>query len=96
MAKEPVGVFGWDIDGGDYRFWRDGRGPEDCAQAYLSAIGLKGRGIVLMHDSTADNDVMKRNNQTFQTTGLLIPLLRKRGYGFVRLDQIPDVARALA
>lgn len=96
IAKEHVGSFSWDISSADYEFWMQGKGPDDCAQAYLAAIERKGNGIVLMHDSTADNDVMKRNNQTCQTTRLLVPLLRERGYKFVRLDQIPEVAAALA
>jgi chitooligosaccharide deacetylase len=89
-----VGPIHWDIDASDWRFWRDGGVPSDCAAAYLSAIEAKGRGIVLMHDCTADQDVIRVRNRTFELIQLLVPELRKRGYRFARLDQVPEVAAA--
>lgn len=49
-----------------------------------------------MHDSTADSDEIRGRNQTFELTTHLIPLLSQRGYRFVRLDDIPQVASACA
>ena len=42
-----------------------------------------------MHDSTADSDFIKQGNAAYATTRLLVPELRRRGYTFVGLDQVP-------
>jgi len=86
----------WDVGGADWTYWRDRRSPEDCAREYLAQIERAGRGIVLMHDSTADIDEVRGRNQTFQLTRRLIPLLKELGYRFVRLDAVPQVASASA
>ncbi|MGH7192455.1 MAG: hypothetical protein ACREJM_02855, partial [Candidatus Saccharimonadales bacterium] len=52
-----------------------------------------GRGIVLLHDSSEEDDVRPRN-RTFEMTRLLAPRLKARGYRFVRLDEIPRVRHA--
>jgi len=93
---DHVGPIMWDVGGADWTYWRDRRSPEDCAQEYLAQIERAGRGIVLVHDSTADIDEVREQNQSFQLTTLLIPLLTERGYRFVRLDAVPQVASASA
>lgn len=95
LASSHVGPIGWDIDAGDVGFWRDERSPEDCAHAYLAAIEQVGRGIVLMHDSTADIDEIRPRNQALRLARALVPELRSRGYRFVRLDAVPQVASAV-
>jgi peptidoglycan/xylan/chitin deacetylase (PgdA/CDA1 family) len=87
-----VGPIGWDIDGGDWACWRDGRDPATCLGDYLAAVDRAGRGIILMHDCTADMEVVKNGNRTLELAQLLVPELRRRGYNFARLDQVPDVA----
>jgi peptidoglycan/xylan/chitin deacetylase (PgdA/CDA1 family) len=94
LAACHVGPIGWDIDAGDVGFWRDGRSCEECAADYLEAVERVGRGIVLMHDSTADIDELRPRNQALGLARILIPELLRRGYRFVRLDQIPQVAAA--
>jgi peptidoglycan/xylan/chitin deacetylase (PgdA/CDA1 family) len=94
LATGYVGPIGWDIDAGDVGFWRDGRPAEECARAYLEAIERAGRGIVLMHDSTADIDEIRARNRALGLARALVPELRRRGYQFVRLDAIPQVAAA--
>jgi peptidoglycan/xylan/chitin deacetylase (PgdA/CDA1 family) len=94
VARGHVGPIGWDIDAGDVGFWRDDRPAEDCARAYLEAIGRVGRGIVLMHDSTADIDEIRSRNRALGLARSLVPELRRRGYRFVRLDEVPQVASA--
>jgi hypothetical protein len=70
--------------------------PEDCVARYLQTIAANGnRGIVLMHDCTADMDVVMRANQTCAMVQLLVPALMEQGYNFVRVDEIP-AALALA
>lgn len=87
-----VGPIGWDIDGGDWACWHDGKDPAFCLQQYLNAVDAAGRGIILMHDATADMDVVKRQNRTFELVQLLVPELKRRGYGFQRLDDVPEIA----
>jgi chitooligosaccharide deacetylase len=91
-----VGPILWDIGGADWTYWRDRRSPGECARDYLTQIERAGRGIVMMHDSTADSDPVRDNNQTFELTRQLIPLLQERGFRFVRLDAVPQVASAAA
>ena len=88
-----VGPVGWDIDAHDWKFWKDGRSAEECGQAYLDAIEVAGRGIVLMHDS-AESDPLRANNRVLETIRWLVPILLERGYRFVRLDEVPGVASA--
>ncbi|MGE5754689.1 MAG: polysaccharide deacetylase family protein [Planctomycetaceae bacterium] len=94
LAESHVGPIGWDIDAGDVGFWRDDRSTEECARAYLETIERVGRGIVLMHDSTADIEEIRPKNRALGLARLLVPELRRRGYRFVRLDAVPQVASA--
>jgi peptidoglycan/xylan/chitin deacetylase (PgdA/CDA1 family) len=94
LATNHVGPIGWDIDAGDVGFWRDGRPAEECVRAYLEAIECTGRGIVLMHDSTADIDEIRLRNRALGLARGLVPELRRRGYRFMRLDAVPQVASA--
>jgi peptidoglycan/xylan/chitin deacetylase (PgdA/CDA1 family) len=91
-----VGPVSWDAGGSDWTYWRDRRSPEECARHYLAQIERTGRGIVLLHDSTADIGEVRRANRTFQMATLLVPELLQRGYRFVRLDTVPQVASAVA
>lgn len=87
--SQYIGPFFWDIGGDDYKFWEEQRSAEDCAQSYLEEIENKKRGIILMHDSTADFKNMRLNNRTFETVKILVPILKERGYNFIGLDKIP-------
>jgi peptidoglycan/xylan/chitin deacetylase (PgdA/CDA1 family) len=95
LAKH-VGPIMWDVGGWDWSYWRDRRSPSDCARDYLSEIERAGRGIVMMHDSSADMDPIRDQNQTFEMTTRLVPRLQERGFRFVRLDDVPQVASAVA
>ena len=86
-----VGPINWDIDAGDWDCWRGGATPESCAAGYLKAINTAGRGIVLMHDCTADQDVVKRANRTLELIQSLVPVLQQGGYQFARLDDVPEI-----
>ncbi len=95
LAKDYVGPVHWDIDAEDWSFWQRGLSPRQSADAYLEAAERVGRGIVLMHDSTADMDDVRAANQAFATIELLVPELTARGYGFVPLQAVPDIAERL-
>jgi peptidoglycan/xylan/chitin deacetylase (PgdA/CDA1 family) len=86
-AGAYVGPVHWDMNAEDWAFWRDGAAPEVCAAEYLKAIEDVGRGIVLMHDCTADDDTWQRNNATYEVVRILVPQLKARGYRFVGLDE---------
>jgi peptidoglycan/xylan/chitin deacetylase (PgdA/CDA1 family) len=96
LAAGYVGPIHWDVDGDDWASWRDGVAPSVCAENYLRATEEVRRGILLMHDSTADHDDWKQNNGAFETIQILVPELQRRGYRFVPLEDIPDVQAALA
>ena len=79
----------WNIGGDDWSFWRDGMSPQQCADEYLASAEQYRRGIVLMHDCTADDDQIKAANRTYEAVQLLLPALRQRGYSMVALDSVP-------
>jgi peptidoglycan/xylan/chitin deacetylase (PgdA/CDA1 family) len=80
-----VGPVIWDISAADYDFWRSGASAEEAAEAYYREIERIGRGIVLMHDSSEDEQI-RANHRTFELTRLLVPRLKQDGYRFVGLD----------
>jgi peptidoglycan/xylan/chitin deacetylase (PgdA/CDA1 family) len=79
----------WNIGGEDWSFWRDGRSPRECADEYLAKAVERGRGIILQHDCTADNDQVRAANRTYETVKLLLPALRGHGFTIVPLDAVP-------
>jgi peptidoglycan/xylan/chitin deacetylase (PgdA/CDA1 family) len=85
LASGYVGPVHWDVDGDDWAAWRDAVSPEVIAATYLEAVSDAGRGIVLMHDSTADHDDWLVNNAAFEMVQLLVPELKRRGYAFAPL-----------
>ncbi len=90
-----VGPINWDIVAEDWDCWRQGVSAEECARRYLAESEHVGGGIILMHDSSEEEFVRLRN-QTMQMTKILVPLLKERGYHFVRLDAVPQVREAIA
>jgi peptidoglycan/xylan/chitin deacetylase (PgdA/CDA1 family) len=82
------GPVGWDVETDDWMLWQRRASPDEAAAAVLAQIELVGRGIVLMHDSTADLADARAGNAAYETTQVLVPRLRERGYRFVGLDQV--------
>lgn len=95
LAHRCFGPVNWDLCAEDWNFWRRGDSPERCAEAYLEEIERIGRGIILMHDSSADDPEARAGNGAFEATALLVPKLLERGYRFVGLDEIPQIQSAL-
>src|SRR5205085_524625 len=56
-----IGPVLWDIVGEDWVYWRQGRTTEECAAKYLQATESAGRGIILMHDSSEEEDLRAKN-----------------------------------
>ncbi len=86
-----VGPVFWDIAGIDCYFWKLDKSVEEAAQVYLDDIEAKGRGIIVMHDGTADMDTVASKSKTLELTEYLVPKLLALGYRFVGLDEIDDV-----
>jgi peptidoglycan/xylan/chitin deacetylase (PgdA/CDA1 family) len=95
LASRYYGPVNWDLCAEDWNFWHRGDAPEDCAAAYLQEVERKGRGILLMHDSSADDSQARVGNRAFETTALLVPELLGRGYRFIGLDEIPQIQSAM-
>ena len=89
-----TGHIHWDICACDYDFWRRGASVEDCSDFCMREICRLEKGIVLLHDSSEDPQQRPRN-RTRQVTERIVPLLKSRGFRFVRLDQIPQVQSAM-
>lgn len=79
------GPFYWDIDGSDWSYWLENKSAEECAMRYLADILHEDKGIVLMHDSSADNVTARNNNLCYETIKILVPLLKKLGFKFISL-----------
>jgi hypothetical protein len=77
-----------------YDFWRRGGSAQECATAYLQKIERLGKGIVLMHDGSGE-DAVRVNNRTFELTRSIVPVSKRNGYNFVRLDEVGQVQQAL-
>jgi hypothetical protein len=88
-----MGPIMWDIDGQDWSFWRQGKDPQSCASAYIDLIKQSGKGIILMHDSSWDDDI-RTNSRTYLVAQIVVDWLQTNGYQFVRLDSIPQVLQA--
>ncbi len=91
-AKSYIGPIAWDMNENDWDFWGNLSSARACADAYLAAITQLGKGIVVMHDCTAEQDALgllrRDNNRTFETIQILVPVLKGMGYTFVGLDEI--------
>jgi peptidoglycan/xylan/chitin deacetylase (PgdA/CDA1 family) len=92
--NDYVGPVNWDISAADYDFWRRGAAAEECAAAYLQKVERLGKGIILMHDSS-EEEIARLNNRTFEATRIIVPVLKQKGYRFVRLDRVPQVIAAM-
>ena len=92
-AANHIGPIMWDIDGQDWSFWRNGQSPEECSRVYIELIRRVRRGIVLMHDSSFEEDIRVKS-YTFRLVQLLVDWLVADGYTFTRLDHLPQVKHA--
>jgi peptidoglycan/xylan/chitin deacetylase (PgdA/CDA1 family) len=90
LAAEPtfdryIGPVLWDIVAEDWECWRQDVSPRESAERYLAEALRVGRGIILMHDSSAEDD-LRAKNRTFELTRHLVPMLRLHGFSFAALD----------
>lgn len=88
-----IGPIGWHIDGSDWWFYSkfDKDAVTKCSEHYLKLIREAKKGIILMHDSSANflwAPIRKWNNKTLETVKIVVSELKKEGYSFVSLDDI--------
>src|SRR2546429_128203 len=80
-----VGPFNWTIDRRDWAGWRDGEAPSVVAARYRIEANRTRKGIVLMHDYTADFPAIAKANRSAELTRTLVPMLIADGFRFVPL-----------
>jgi peptidoglycan/xylan/chitin deacetylase (PgdA/CDA1 family) len=83
-----VGPFNWTIDGTDWAAWRDGLDPTIVATWYRVVARTKKKGIVLMHDHTADIPFIAERNRSAELTHALVPMLIADGFRIVPLGDV--------
>lgn len=88
--KKYVGSIFWDIGGelsggfaADWACWGKSISVEDCGDMYLKEMSFRGRGIVLAHDV---------HSRTVDMFKYMVPEMRARGYQFVTVDKVPNIA----
>ncbi len=87
----------------DWDCWQDnGNGvlsTKACGDRYLNEIKSRHKGVVLMHDAAfgdvGPHPLTHAPGNTLHMVKYLIPLLKAEGYTFVRLDKVPQLAKAL-
>lgn len=107
--KKYVGHVGWDIgtartndSAADWACWQNNPKltSKACGDLYMKEIEKVGRGIVLMHDqdygNAANDNVSSGLGHTVVMVKYLVPLLKAKGYTFVRVDETPDIAKVFA
>lgn len=88
LRDSHVGHYDWDIDRCDWDYWKRSRPVEECLAAYRAEVRTVGRGVILLHDSTADDDQIASRNRTFSLVTELVPRLRDDGFEFVPLSAV--------
>jgi peptidoglycan/xylan/chitin deacetylase (PgdA/CDA1 family) len=90
-----IGPVMWDIDGEDWRYWQNQDDPQRCAERYIRLLASNGRGILLLHDNTAEQE-SAATNRTFDVVRLLVSWLGANAFHILALPAIPQLRSALA
>ncbi len=105
MSKYTGNIY-WDIGdhmgphrAADWDCWSPGKDGivltvANCAELYLEEIDTVGKGVILMHDPYSIGGD-PANGGTVDTVKILVPALKSKGYSFVRIDAVPDIAATL-
>lgn len=65
-----------------------------CGDLYVEEIDAVGRGVVLMHDPYFIGADPAKGG-TVDMVQYIVPILRAKGYSFVRIDDVPEIASVL-
>jgi peptidoglycan/xylan/chitin deacetylase (PgdA/CDA1 family) len=103
--KKYVGPILWDVGGtmappnraSDVQCWKPAtlQTVKGCGDLYLTEIDNVGKGIVLLHDPYFIEQGNPESGGTYQMIQYMVPILKQRGYAFVRADEVPAVAKLL-
>jgi peptidoglycan/xylan/chitin deacetylase (PgdA/CDA1 family) len=88
LSPGHVGPFNWTIYREDWAGWRDGVDPKEVAAWYRADAKARKKGIVLMHDYTADFPEIAAKNRSDELTRALVPMLVADGFRFVTLARV--------
>ncbi len=88
----PNSAADWDC----WQWGNDGKilTVEQCGDLYVKEIDSLGRGIVLMHDFYFINNDPSQGG-TVDMVKYIVPILLAKGYAFVRVDEVPEIAAQL-
>jgi len=89
LSPGHVGPFNWTIDCKDWAGWRDGDDPTVVAARFRVEANRTRKGIVLLHDYTADLPEIAARNRSAELTRALVPMLVADGFRFVPLGAVP-------
>ena len=95
VVESTVGVFGWDVDPQDWAAWESRASAEHAAAELVAACVRAGRGVVLLHDCSADPGErgahLRAGNRALESVRAAIPALRAEGFTFAALREVaPD------
>jgi peptidoglycan/xylan/chitin deacetylase (PgdA/CDA1 family) len=92
LARGTVGVVGWDVDPQDWASWEARDSAVIAATSLVEACVRAGRGIVLLHDCSADPDplgaTLRAGNRLLESLTLALPALLAEGMTFVPLTDV--------
>jgi peptidoglycan/xylan/chitin deacetylase (PgdA/CDA1 family) len=89
LSPAHVGPFLWTIDCRDWEGWQNGEDPSAVAARYRVEANNRRKGIVLLHDFTADIPEIAARNRSAELTRALVPMLVADGFRFVPLGAVP-------
>jgi peptidoglycan/xylan/chitin deacetylase (PgdA/CDA1 family) len=89
LGPGHVGPFNWTIDCRDWEGWKNGDDPIAVAARYRVEANNRRKGIVLLHDYTADSPEIAARNRSAELTRALVPMLVADGFRFVPLGAVP-------
>lgn len=97
LSPGHVGPFNWNIHCTDWQAWHDGIDPITVADCFRADARTKKKGIVLLHDYTAEAHrrpepeyrIMAENNRSAELTRALVPMLMADGFRFMPLATVP-------
>ena len=86
------GPIHWDNETTDWDKWLNDVEPQDAAQQYMDEINVLRKGIILMHDSTANSGPLQRKNRGYSLAQALVPQLKAAGFKLARVDRVAEIA----
>lgn len=105
--KKYVGHIDWDIgwqyvanvSAADFACWQTyNHTSKECGDLYVKDSDAVGKGIVLLHDpygNLGNTDVNTGVGNTIDMIKYIVPILKAKGYTFVRVDEVPAIASLL-